>query len=126
MVAHDCHLGASVLIPESYVAGPQCPHVALPAARRDRDARTRSTASPPNCIDRFGPLPDEVEHLFEIVAIKQLCQGVAGVEKIDAGPKGGTIAFRGNAFANPHRAGEVHRRATAGTMKVRTPTRRSW
>ena len=51
-------------------------------------------------IDRFGPLPEEVTHLFEIVAIKQLALA-AGVEKIDAGPKGGTIAFRNNAFANP-------------------------
>ena len=42
-------------------------------------------------IDRFGPLPDEVQHLFEIVTIKQLAKQ-AGVEKIDAGPKGGTIA----------------------------------
>jgi transcription-repair coupling factor (superfamily II helicase) len=41
-------------------------------------------------IDRFGPLPDEVGHLLEIVTIKQLAKQ-AGVEKIDAGPKGGHI-----------------------------------
>ena len=38
-------------------------------------------------IDRFGPLPEEVRHLFEIVAIKQLCRA-ASVEKVEAGPKG--------------------------------------
>ena len=59
-----------------------------------------STRFAAELIDRFGPLPEEVKHLFEIVAIKQLALA-AGVEKIDAGPKGGTIAFRNNAFANP-------------------------
>ena len=41
-----------------------------------------------------------MKHLFEIVAIKQLCR-TASVEKVEAGPKGGTIAFRNNTFANP-------------------------
>jgi transcription-repair coupling factor (superfamily II helicase) len=68
-------------------------------------------------IDRFGPLPDEVKHLFEIVTIKQLAKA-AGVEKIDAGPKGGTIAFRGNAFANPVALVKFIGQH-GGTMKVR-------
>ena len=50
--------------------------------------------------DRFGPLPEEVEHLLKIVAIKGLCRR-ANVEKIDAGPKGAVVAFRDNVFANP-------------------------
>jgi transcription-repair coupling factor (superfamily II helicase) len=68
-------------------------------------------------IDRFGPLPDEVRHLFEIVTIKQLAKQ-AGVEKIDAGPKGGTITFRGNAFANPMALVQLISKHS-GTMKVR-------
>jgi transcription-repair coupling factor (superfamily II helicase) len=68
-------------------------------------------------IDRFGPLPDEVKHLFEIVFIKQLAKA-AGVEKIDAGPKGGTIGFRGNAFAQPVKLVQFIA-AHSGTMKVR-------
>ena len=68
-------------------------------------------------IDRFGTLPEEVEHLFKIVAIKQLCRA-AGVEKIEAGPKGGTIAFRGNQFADPAALVKLIA-AHAGTMKVR-------
>jgi transcription-repair coupling factor (superfamily II helicase) len=51
-------------------------------------------------IDRFGPLPQEVEQLMKLVAIKALCRR-ANVEKVDAGPKGVIIAFRDNAFANP-------------------------
>ena len=77
----------------------------IAACRGWRRAPT-STRFAAELIDRFGPLPDEVKHLFEIVAIKQLALA-AGVEKIDAGPKGGTIAFRSNAFANPRGADQV-------------------
>ena len=51
-------------------------------------------------IDRFGPLPQEVRHLLDIVEIKGLCRQ-AGIEQIDAGPKGAVIAFRNKSFANP-------------------------
>ncbi|MEM9422734.1 MAG: TRCF domain-containing protein, partial [Pseudomonadota bacterium] len=52
-------------------------------------------------IDRFGPLPSEVEHLLQIVGIKSLCRR-ALVAKIDAGPKGAVLSFRENQFPNPH------------------------
>jgi transcription-repair coupling factor (superfamily II helicase) len=51
-------------------------------------------------VDRFGPMPEEVEHLLQIMAIKTLCRR-ANVEKIEAGPKGAVLAFRDNIFANP-------------------------
>src|SRR5439155_13262127 len=51
-------------------------------------------------VDRFGPLPEEVEHLLKIVAIKALCRK-ANVEKIETGPKGAVLQFRDNSFANP-------------------------
>ena len=51
-------------------------------------------------IDRFGPLPIEVQHLLKIVFIKALCRK-ANVEKLDAGPKGVVVQFRNKEFANP-------------------------
>ncbi len=51
-------------------------------------------------IDRFGPLPTEVQHLLKIVYIKSLCR-VANVEKLDAGPKGVVVQFRNKEFPNP-------------------------
>jgi transcription-repair coupling factor (superfamily II helicase) len=51
-------------------------------------------------IDRFGSLPQEVQHLLKIVFIKALCLK-ANVEKLDAGPKGIVIQFRNKTFANP-------------------------
>jgi transcription-repair coupling factor (superfamily II helicase) len=50
--------------------------------------------------DRFGPLPQEVRHLLDIVAIKSLSRR-ANVEKVEAGPKGAVLAFRDNTFAEP-------------------------
>jgi transcription-repair coupling factor (superfamily II helicase) len=47
-------------------------------------------------------LPEEVEHLLQIVAIKALCRR-ANVEKIEAGPKGAVLSFRDNTFADPDR-----------------------
>ncbi len=110
------NLGASVLIPEHYVADL---NVRMSLYRRLSSLTTRADidAFAAELIDRFGPLPEEVNHLFEIVAIKQLALA-AGVEKIDAGPKGGTIAFRNNQFADPAALIQLISRHS-GTMKVR-------
>ena len=51
-------------------------------------------------VDRFGPLPQEVEYLLQVVAIKSLCRR-ANVERIEVGPKGAVLAFRENIFSNP-------------------------
>ena len=93
------NLGTSVLIPEVYVPDLS---VRLGLYRRlstlvDRQEIETFAAE---LIDRFGPLPEEVENLLEIIAIKRLCRD-AGVEKVDAGPKGAVIAFRGDSFENP-------------------------
>jgi transcription-repair coupling factor (superfamily II helicase) len=45
-------------------------------------------------------MPEEVENLLQIVAIKQMCRD-ARVEKVDAGPKGAVLAFHNNDFPNP-------------------------
>ena len=92
-------LGTPVLIPESYVAELS---VRLGLYRRISGLEDRAEIDgfAAELIDRFGPLPREVENLLEIVAIKRLCRA-AGVEKIDAGPKGAVVAFRNNSFANP-------------------------
>jgi transcription-repair coupling factor (superfamily II helicase) len=64
-------------------------------------------------VDRFGPLPSEVEHLLKIVYIKALCRK-ANVEKIDAGPKGAVVSFRDKTFADP--AGLVKWIGEQGTL----------
>jgi transcription-repair coupling factor (superfamily II helicase) len=92
-------IGTPVLIPEDYVT--DLP-VRLTLYRRlseiedDRDIEAFGA----ELVDRFGPLPEEVEYLLQIVAIKALCRR-ANVEKIEVGPKGAVLAFRDNTFANP-------------------------
>ena len=92
--------GTTVMIPEAYVADLQ---VRLQLYRRlaDLTEPTEIDAFGAELIDRFGgPLPDEVQHLLKIVYIKALCRR-ANVEKLDAGPKGAVVQFRGGEFPNP-------------------------
>jgi transcription-repair coupling factor (superfamily II helicase) len=110
------NIGAAVLIPEAYVPDLNV-RMALYRRLASIESRPDMDRFAAEMIDRFGPLPDEVNHLFEIVTIKALCRK-AGVEKIDAGPKGGMFSFRNNIFANP--LGLVQLISEhAGTVKVR-------
>jgi transcription-repair coupling factor (superfamily II helicase) len=92
-------IGTAVLIPEEYVT--DLP-VRLALYRRlaeiedERDIESFAA----ELVDRFGPLPQEVEYLLQVVAIKSLCRR-ANVERIEVGPKGAVLAFRENIFANP-------------------------
>jgi transcription-repair coupling factor (superfamily II helicase) len=120
-------IGMPVLIPETYVADL---NVRLGLYRRIAallDPR-EIDAFAAELVDRFGVLPPEVENLLDIIAIKQLCR-TAGIEKVEAGPKGAVLSFRQNRFANP--AGLVDfLQAQAGTAKLRTDQKlvvmRSW
>ncbi|KQP04557.1 transcription-repair coupling factor [Methylobacterium sp. Leaf93] len=92
-------LGAPVTIPEDYVEDLT---VRLGLYRRlstlENDAEMESFGA--ELIDRFGPLPPEVEQLLKIVTIKILCRDT-NVEKVEAGPKGVVVHFRDKSFANP-------------------------
>ena len=92
-------VGTPVLIPEDYVADLS---VRLGLYRRiatvENEREIESFAA--EMVDRFGPLPDEVKHLMQIVVIKLLSKR-ANVERIDTGQKGAVLAFRDNSFANP-------------------------
>ena len=93
------NIGAAVLIPEEYVTDL---NVRMSLYRRLAGVEDRAEIDQfaAELIDRFGPLPDEVKQLLDIVAIKRLCR-IAQVEKIDAGPKGAMVSFRHNQFPNP-------------------------
>ncbi len=110
------NIGAAVLIPETYVSDLNV-RMALYRRLAGIESQEDIERFAAEMIDRFGPLPPEVDHLLAVVAIKQLCRS-AQIEKVEAGPKGGTISFRNNQFANPIalvRLISDHQ----GTMKVR-------
>lgn len=93
------NLGLAVLIPEAYVS--ELP-VRLGLYRRIGAVATEPEveAMAAELADRFGPIPPEVENLLQVVALKLACRE-AGVEKVDAGPKGIVLGFHRNRFANP-------------------------
>ena len=92
-------VGLPILIPTSYVADLD---VRLGLYRRIARLADRGETDgfAAELIDRFGPLPEEVETLLHVVAVKQQCRR-AGIDKLDAGPKGAVVAFRDDSFANP-------------------------
>jgi len=91
-------IGTSVMIPENYVPDLQL-RMGLYRRIGTLDNRTEIDAMAAEMIDRFGPLPGEVDHLLKIVHIKTLCRK-ANIEKMETGSKGVVVSFRNNNFAN--------------------------
>lgn len=93
------NIGTSVLIPDHYVADLDV-RMALYRRLGDVTEQEEIDGFAAELVDRFGPLPAEVNYLMDIVAIKGLCRKV-GVAKIDAGHKGAVVTLRNNEFSNP-------------------------
>ena len=121
------NIGASVLIPENYVADLDV-RMGLYRRLSKLDGRAEIDGFAAELIDRFGKLPEEVESLLAIVTIKQLCKPAA-VSKLDAGAKGCTVTFRDGAVLNPAGLVEFISKQ-AGTAKLRPDQklvyRRDW
>lgn len=92
-------LGTEVLIPDHYVADLSLRlELYRRISRLSGDDEMEDLAV--ELIDRFGPLPDSVQNLLDLVKLKGSCRR-AGVAKVDAGPRGATVQFRGDDFADP-------------------------
>jgi len=120
-------LGTPVLIPEDYVSDlPVRLGLYRRLAHLVEDREVEAFAA--ELIDRFGPLPEAVENLLQIITIKQLCRR-AGVERLEAGPKGAVLAFRHNEFARPEALVGFIQQNT-GTVRLRPDHRlvftRAW
>ncbi|MCM0020426.1 MAG: DEAD/DEAH box helicase, partial [Tagaea sp.] len=98
-------MGMPVLIPEVYV---QDLTVRLGLYRRVASLAERSEIDSfaAELVDRFGPMPEEVRNLLDVIELKRLCRA-AGVDKVDAGPKGAVLGFRKNRFARPEKLVEL-------------------
>jgi transcription-repair coupling factor (superfamily II helicase) len=92
-------LGTAVLIPDSYVSDLQL-RLGLYRRLSKLEGRADIDRFGAELVDRFGEQPEEVRHLLDVVEIKGLAKE-AGLQSVDAGPKGAVIAFRRNQFANP-------------------------
>ena len=97
--APQINLGVPVLIPEDYVPDLD---VRLGLYRRlsNLTSKVELEGFAAEMIDRFGPLPREVNTLLLVVRIKAMCKR-AGIAKLDGGPKGATVQFHEDKFASP-------------------------
>ncbi|MEM1277516.1 MAG: transcription-repair coupling factor, partial [Pseudomonadota bacterium] len=124
--APQINLGVPVLIPESYISDLD---VRLGLYRRlsGLELKTELEGFAAELHDRFGKPPGEVETLLRVVRVKAMCKR-AGIAKMDTGPKGCTIQFRGDKFADP--AGLVgflqDQRGLAKIKENKLVLRRDW
>jgi transcription-repair coupling factor (superfamily II helicase) len=120
------NLGVPVLIPEGYVPDLD---VRLGLYRRlaGLEEKVELEGFAAELVDRFGSLPPEVETLLRVVRIKAMCRK-AGIARLDGGPKGAVVMFRGDRFANP--AGLVGwigaQNGTARIRDNRVVVQRAW
>ncbi|MCY4589512.1 MAG: transcription-repair coupling factor [Alphaproteobacteria bacterium] len=120
-------LGIPVLIPESYVRD-----LSARLALYRRVSRLTDNVElgefAEELVDRFGPVPEETTNLMELMTIRLMCRK-AGIEKVDAGPKGGVVGFRETADINPSGLVDLITRER-GTVQLRPDHslvfRRNW
>ncbi len=110
------NLGVPVLIPEPYVPDLDT-RLGLYRRLSGLDRKVELEGFAAELIDRFGPLPREVNVLLRVVRIKALCKA-AGIEKLNVGAKGATVQFHGNRFARPEGLVDFIRAAN-GTAKIK-------
>ena len=93
------NLGVPVMIPEDYIPDLD---IRLGLYRRLSDLTTKVELEgfAAELIDRFGALPKEVNTLLLVVRIKAVAKR-AGISRLDIGPRGATIQFHNDKFANP-------------------------
>ncbi len=114
--APQINLGVPVLIPEDYVPDLD---VRLGLYRRlsALESKVELEGFAAELSDRFGTPPAEVNTLLAVIRIKAMCKR-AGIARLDAGPKGATVQFHNDQFANP--AGLVEFvRAQDGSARVK-------
>ena len=93
------NLGVPVTIPESYIPDLD---VRLGLYRRLSGLTTKVELEgfAAELIDRFGPVPREVNTLLLVIRIKAMAKR-ANIARLDAGPKGATVQFHADRFPNP-------------------------
>jgi transcription-repair coupling factor (superfamily II helicase) len=86
------NLGISIQIPESYIADI---NLRLQLYRQIASLANQEeiTQQKLEMLDRFGKLPDSIEHLLQVIQIKCLAKQI-GIAKIERGEKGILFTFR--------------------------------
>ncbi len=108
--------GIPIMIPENYVKDLG---VRLGLYKRIGTLKTKEDIidMKAELVDRFGPVPKEVDNLLDTIEIKQMCQ-TANVSKVEAGAKGVLIAFHNNVFQAAGKLIDLVNRSF-GVLKIR-------
>ncbi len=95
----EVELHESALIPDDWLADI---HIRLTLYKRIASAPDPSALRDlqVEMIDRFGLLPAQTKHLFQVAELRQKARAI-GVSRIDFGATGGRIEFAENTSANP-------------------------
>lgn len=95
------NLGIPIFIPDTYVADLS---VRLELYRRIAQLFEESDVHQMRVeiIDRFGPIPQEVENLFSVLKIKKTCKDM-NIGTLQVGEKGVMIRFIPNTITNPEK-----------------------
>jgi transcription-repair coupling factor (superfamily II helicase) len=95
----EVELHESALIPEDWLADI---HTRLTLYKRIASAPDKAGLRDlqVEMIDRFGLLPPQTKHLFEIAELRQKARAI-GVSRIDFGATGGRLEFAEDTSANP-------------------------
>ncbi|WJW80055.1 transcription-repair coupling factor [Bartonella sp. TP] len=92
------NIAASILIEEAYVPDLKL-RLNLYKRLSQLEGLDEINAFAAELVDRFGPMPLEVQNLLKLTHLKQLCKNL-NVEKLDIGEKGMIIHFKNNFFYN--------------------------
>ncbi|HAU28764.1 MAG TPA: transcription-repair coupling factor [Rhodospirillaceae bacterium] len=109
-------LGIPVLIPETYIPDLSV-RVSLYRRLADVQGKDGIEGFAAELIDRFGPLPMEVDNLMKVMAVKDLCRK-AHVSKLDAGDRGALVAFAGDSCPYAQKL-VSYLMGQAGTVRLR-------
>ena len=95
----DIELHISALIPEDWIGDI---HIRLTLYNRIASASDEPALRDlqVEMIDRFGLLPPQTKHLFQVAELRQKARGI-GVSRIDFSETGGRIEFAKDTRANP-------------------------
>ena len=88
------NLGLSVSLPENYICDNNI-RLGLYKRMSTLETETQIEDFRDELVDRFGPIPEEVENLLSVISIKQLCKALS-IESLDSGPQGFVIKFEAN------------------------------
>ena len=92
-------LGVSFMLPEDYVPDLNTRMVLYRRVSHLQEMEEVDDFAD-ELMDRFGPLPDEVVNLLDVVRIRNRCKAL-NISEIEAGAKGAVISFYEQQFGKP-------------------------